>query len=263
LIIPANTTHNPIVSVIVTTYNRREHLAETILSILNQTFQDFELIIIDNFSDYDFFKLTESFKDKRIKSFQNDNDSIISINRNYGIKNAKGKYLAFCDDDDIWESNKLELQLPFLESGSVDLVYSGTLLFNEFSLNKVNCYKPVETLAQFFTYNPVTLSSVIVRNSNDVIFDENKDFAGIEDYILWINLWMRGFLFYMIEMPLVRFRVSSTSFSSLSRSSNEYKKVIFKISLFSYSLRFNEIITLLFFTGLNIIRFIVLKLLNR
>jgi teichuronic acid biosynthesis glycosyltransferase TuaG len=263
LIIPTKKTHNPIVSVIVTTYNRQEYLKETIVSIVNQTFQDFELIIVDNFSNYDFFKLIESFNDKRIKALQNNNNGIIAINRNVGIKEAQGKYLAFCDDDDLWESNKLELQLQFLESGSADLVYSGTLLFNEFGLSKVHCYKPVKTLAQFFRYNPVTLSSVIVRNSNDILFDENKEFAGIEDYVLWINLWMRGFKFYMNEMPLVKFRVSTTSFSSVSRYKNEYKKIIFKMSLFSYSLGWEEKLSLFFFTGFNISRFILLKLLNR
>jgi hypothetical protein len=104
---------------------------------------------------------------------------------------------------------------------------------------------------------------VVVRNSNDIFFDENKDFAGIEDYILWINLWMRGFKFYMNETPLVKFRVSATSFSSLSRSNNEYKKIIFKLSLFSYSLCWKEKIFLLFFIGLNTCRFVLLKLLNR
>jgi glycosyltransferase involved in cell wall biosynthesis len=253
----------PTVSVIVTTYNRQEYLFETVRSILNQTFQDFELIIVDNFSNYEFLKFIDFFNDKRIKSFQNDNNGIISINRNFGIKVARGKYLAFCDDDDIWESNKLELQLKFLESGSADLVYSGTLLFNDFGLLRVHCYKPVKTLSQFFKYNPVTLSSVIVINSEKVIFDENKGFAGIEDYVLWINLWMRGFKFHMVELPLVNFRVSNTSFSSVSRSNNEYKIMIFKISLFSNLLNLKEKLSLLFFIVFSITRFILLKLLNR
>ena len=253
----------PIVSVIVTTYNRQEYLFETIRSILNQTFQNFELIIVDNFSNYEFFKFIDFFDDQRIKSYQNYNSGIIAINRNFGIKVARGKYLAFCDDDDSWESTKLELQLKFLESSSADLVYSGTLLFNDFGLHRVHCYKPVKTLAQFFKYNPVTLSSVIVVNSEKVVFDENKDFAGIEDYILWINLWMRGFKFHMIELPLVNFRVSNTSFSSISRSNNEYRIMAFKISLFSNLLSLKEKLSLLFFIAFSIARFILLKLLNR
>ena len=61
----------PLVSVIVTTYNRKEMLKETILSILNQTYSNFELIVVDNFSDYDFFNFIKSFEDSRLKPFQN------------------------------------------------------------------------------------------------------------------------------------------------------------------------------------------------
>ncbi|CAM3853423.1 glycosyltransferase family 2 protein [Aquirufa aurantiipilula] len=253
----------PLISIIVTTYNRELLLKETILSILAQSIVDFELIVVDNFSNYDFLKFMSTFNDKRIKSIQNQNNGIIAVNRNAGIQAAQGKYLAFCDDDDLWESNKLELQLPLLESNSADLVYSGTLLFNEFGMNKVHCYQPVKSLAQFFGYNPVTLSSVILRNSNDILFDENIGFAGIEDYTLWINLWMRGLKFHMIEKPLVKFRVSNTSFSSVSRSNNEYKIIKFKMSLFAEALSWKEKLALKFFTGFSIARFILLKLLNR
>jgi teichuronic acid biosynthesis glycosyltransferase TuaG len=251
------------VSIIVTTNNRKRELGEAINSILKQTVSDFELIVIDNYSEYDFFTFIDSFNDSRIKSFQNHNNGVIAVNRNYGIKHARGKYLAFCDDDDLWETNKLEIQLQLLESGLADMVYSRALLFNEFGLIKVDCYKPLKTLAQFFRYNPVTLSSVIVRNSNGVLFDENKDFVGIEDYILWIHLCMRGYKLSMIEMPLVKFRVSANSFSSRSRSNQEYKIIIFKMSLFSYSLPWNNKLYLFFFIGFNITRFVILKLLNR
>lgn len=85
----------PKVSVIVTTYNRKEYLAETIQSILNQTFQDFELIVVDNYSNYDFFGLMKSFNSEKITAFQNQNNGIIAVNRNFGIKLAKGEFIAF------------------------------------------------------------------------------------------------------------------------------------------------------------------------
>lgn len=253
----------PLISVIVTTYNRKQLLKETIQSILNQSLGDFELIVVDNFSDYSFFELMDSFKDDRIRCVQNKNDGIIAVNRNVGIREAKGEYLAFCDDDDLWEPNKLELQMESLESKSADLVYTGTLLFNDNGLHQIHCYQPVESLAQFFGYNPVTLSSVIVRNTRDFLFDENKDFGGIEDYTLWINLWMKGFKFYMIEKPLVKFRVSSTSFSSLSRANNEYKIILFKRALLKEALTWKERLALVYFLCYSLVRFSVLKLLNR
>ena len=67
----------PLVSIIVTTYNRRDLLTNTIDSILNQTYKNFELIVVDNFSDYDFLSHIKSYIDERIRSFQNSNDGII------------------------------------------------------------------------------------------------------------------------------------------------------------------------------------------
>ena len=96
----------PLVSVILITYNRECFLKETIDSILAQTYRNFELIIIDNFSDYDFNALVNSYHSNKIRAFQNQNNGIIAINRNFGIERARGNYLAFCDDDDIWYPNK-------------------------------------------------------------------------------------------------------------------------------------------------------------
>ena len=80
---------SPLVSVIVTTYNRKILLKETINSILCQTFKDFELIVVDNYSDYDFYNFIDSFNDNRILPFQNNNNGNIALNRNHGIKKAK------------------------------------------------------------------------------------------------------------------------------------------------------------------------------
>ena len=104
----------PKVSVILTTYNRPDLVKKTILSILNQTFIDFELIVVDNYSDYNFLGLIEEINDQRIYAFQNKNNGNISINRNFALEIAKGDFIAFCDDDDIWENNKLQVQVDFI-----------------------------------------------------------------------------------------------------------------------------------------------------
>ena len=124
----------PLVSVIVTTYNRKELLKETIGSILNQTFINFELIVVDNFSDYDFFEYIQLFRDDRIKPFQNHNNGIIAINRNFGIKEANGKYIAFCDDDDLWERKKLKEQLGQCNKYHADMVFSICKSFDNVNL---------------------------------------------------------------------------------------------------------------------------------
>ncbi len=129
------------VSVIVTTFNRKFFLTETINSILNQSYKDFELIVVDNYSDYNFISHIKSFKDKRIRAFQNQNNGVISINRNFGIKKAKGKYLAFCDDDDIWFKEKLDLQIKKIREKKCDLVSSNMILFKNSIENVIGVQK--------------------------------------------------------------------------------------------------------------------------
>ena len=79
------------VSIIITTYNREENLKECIKSILDQTYRDFEIIVVDNYSKYNFHDLKNIINDKRVKWFQNKNNGIIAVNRNFGINKTKYK----------------------------------------------------------------------------------------------------------------------------------------------------------------------------
>lgn len=224
--------HNPIVSVIVTTYNRQEYLSETIRSILNQTFQDFELIIVDNFSNYDFFSLIYSFNSDKITALQNDNQGIIASNRNVGIRKAQGEFIAFCDDDDIWIPEKLENQIQVFGNKKNDLVYTNSILFfKSGEIVKTN-YTPTSNLLQLLQTNHITLSSVVVRNSKNLFFSEDPLLTGIEDYELWLRLKLSGGEFYFIKDALLKYRVLDTSFSSLSRVENENKILALKIRIF-------------------------------
>ena len=105
----------PLVSVVITTFNRKQNLKQAINSILEQTFKNFEIIIVDNFSQYEINNFVRSFNDSRIKLIQNDNNGNYVINRNLGIKHSKGEFIAFCDDDDYWLPHKLESQLKLFE----------------------------------------------------------------------------------------------------------------------------------------------------
>lgn len=219
-----------LVSVILTTYNRKELVTKTITSILSQSFQDFELIIVDNFSNYNFFELIKSFNSEKIKAFQNKNEGIIAVNRNFAIARSSGKYLAFCDDDDLWEPEKLYYQILHLENENVDLIYTNTKLMMENGNLGFSNYSSVSSLRCLLYKNQVTFSSVVVRKSTKVRFNESVDLIGLEDYELWINLNLIGFKFKFIELPLVKYRVHA-SISRQSKYLNERKKLKFLISL--------------------------------
>ena len=117
---------NPIVSVIITTYNRADLLPRAVNSVLAQTFTDFELIIVDDCSPDDTQEVIESFADPRIRSVRHDINSGITVSRNTGIQLARGEYVAFLDDDDEWLKSKLTRQTQVLDASepSVGLVYT-------------------------------------------------------------------------------------------------------------------------------------------
>ena len=187
----------PLVSVIVTTYNRKNLLKNTMDSILNQTYKNFELIVVDNCSDYDFISQIKSFNDERIRLFQNANDGIIAVNRNFGIKQSKGKYIAFCDDDDIWMPQKLEKQMKCFDNSDIDMVFTmqkqfeATSIFsNYFGIGPLPIRVDTSTKG-LINNNCIPLSTTLVRKKvldNIGVFNENKSYIAIEDNDLWIRI---------------------------------------------------------------------------
>lgn len=201
----------PTVSAIVTTYNRRELLKETILSILNQTYKDFELIVVDNYSNYDFFELIESFHDDRIIPFQNQNNGIIAVNRNFGISKAKGKYLAFCDDDDLWMPEKLEKQISKADSKKNVLISSCREIIDDNNSHLRDEKWSYKNKYSIYYRNKIALSSVLVSNTPDVIFDEDKLYFAVEDYCLWLKLFHKKYEIIFVQDTLLRYREGTGS----------------------------------------------------
>ena len=112
----------PLVSIIIPTYNHAKYLGRSLQSVINQTYKNWEVIIIDNHSTDDTLNLVNSFTDERIKYLKIHNNGIIAKSRNLGIKTAKGDWIAFLDSDDWWSYNKLEKCMSYCFN-SVDLIY--------------------------------------------------------------------------------------------------------------------------------------------
>ena len=119
----------PTVSVIIPTYNRAHLIDRSIQSVLNQTYQDFELIVVDDRSTDNTEDIIRQFreKDKRIKYIKHDKNKGGSAARNTRIKNSVGKYIVFQDSDDEWFPEKLEKQMKIFETASLEVgvVYTG------------------------------------------------------------------------------------------------------------------------------------------
>lgn len=199
------------VSVILPTHNRADLLQSAVHSVLNQTFRDFELIIIDDHSTDHTTNVIKRFNDKRINYLQNTGKNGPSIARNFGMKNATGKYIAFLDDDDEWFPDKLEKQIKILDLAKPDVcgIYSrpliierktGNVILNETKVKKLRG----SLLSQLMIKNPIQTSTLIIRKvciDKIGMFDENMRY--MEDRDLFIRLAM-NWDFEYIDEPLTK-----------------------------------------------------------
>ncbi|RXR19086.1 glycosyltransferase family 2 protein [Flavobacterium amnicola] len=116
---------NPKITVVMTVYNGEKYIKESIECVLNQTFQDFELLVINDGSTDGSVSIVESFQDSRIRLIHNEKNSGVLFTRNRGLQEAFGEYVAVLDSDDLCTSNRLETQYNFLEANP-DIAVCGT-----------------------------------------------------------------------------------------------------------------------------------------
>ena len=125
--------YKPLISIIMPTYNRKDIIQKAIASVLNQTYTNFELIIIDDGSDDGTYTLLKSLKDKRIRIFHHEKNKGCSYSRNIGLKNAEGEIIMYLDSDNEWDSKYIETMLgAFIELPDADALYSGQYLYKNF-----------------------------------------------------------------------------------------------------------------------------------
>jgi teichuronic acid biosynthesis glycosyltransferase TuaG len=230
----------PLVSVIVTTYNRKELLNATINSILDQSFTQLEIIVVDNFSDYDFIGFLDSFNDKRISGYQNANNGVIAVNRNFGIRHSTGKYLAFCDDDDIWLPDKLQKQIEMINQYPENqklLIHTNCECFGPGIKSFNTRKKDISTINDFLFENYVTLSSTLMTRSALTYFEELPELRAVEDFFLWLNLILNDYKIILIENALVRYYVNN---NSVSRGHQELRHLKFLQCLLMIMLRYPD-----------------------
>jgi len=217
----------PLVSVIVTTYNRSNLILETINSILSQSVTNLELIIVDDGSTDNTSELIKAIKDDRVKYFKTGNWGGPARPRNIGIKHSCGEYLAFCDDDDVWLWNKLEIQLNHFNEKIIGV---GSAISIIDCRGKNRNYSQVLFDDYLFDYREmlkvghgVPFSSLMVRR-NEVLFSERRDFIAVEDFDYQICLLLKtGCKIKQICLPLVKYRIQDNNISlNLKNTENIY-----------------------------------------
>ncbi len=216
-------TIKPVVTVIIPTFNRGHCIGRAIQSVIDQTFNNWELIIVDNDSTDNSLDVIASFMDKRISVIKINNEGNIARSRNLGIKEANGVFTAFLDSDDWWRETKLEASLNQLLAGK-DLIYHDLYEVSKLPI-KENCLKVVETRTLekpvfndlLAKGNGLINSSVVVRtNLLRAIkgFSEQPELVGSEDFDCWIRISKLTDKFEKLEGTLGYYWIGSESVSS-------------------------------------------------
>ncbi len=183
--------NSPLISVVLPVYNAELYITETINSIINQTYTNFELIIINDGSNDNSEGCILQFQDKRIKYFKNEKNLKLIQTLNLGLSLAKGKYIARIDADDIALPKRFEKQIDFLEKNSeYGIVGSFAETFGSENKKLTFVQEDVDIRHAFLTHNPFVHSSVMIRNQtlteNKLSFDLTQ--LHVEDYALWIEI---------------------------------------------------------------------------
>jgi glycosyltransferase involved in cell wall biosynthesis len=234
----------PKVSIIIPTYNRAQFIAEAIQSVLDQTFQDFELLIVDDGSTDNTREIVGSFKDQRIKYIHQENRGV-SAARNNGILASSGEYIAFLDSDDLWLPQSLELKVRSLDSHpDAALVCSDLELFDNdtgarlgsfwhgsisrFSLKRVS-KQPLNQLLTIGCFIGPQATLIRRRVFSDVgYFDESLRSCG--DWDMFVRI-LKRFLIDIIDIPLTKLRRHGYSMWSTGKNIDEnYQNEVYAIN---------------------------------
>lgn len=223
---------SPMISVVMPVYNAEKYVAEAIESILNQTYGNFEFIIIDDCSTDSSYEILQSYAAKypRIKLFKNEVNSKLPKTLNFGISQAIGKYIARMDADDISLPARFAKQIEFMESHpEVGVCGTSAIEFNSTSSDlrvmKVQTIHELIKPYSFFVCCNMIHPSIIARRELFVKighFSFNENLGGLaEDYALWTEMLHDGVIFANLEQALLKYRVTSSQTTNVLRSQIE------------------------------------------
>ncbi len=225
-----------IISVIIPTYNRENTILRTLKSVLNQTYQNLEIIVVDDCSTDRTVQIVKNLmeKDKRIKLLINERNRGPNYSRNRGIQHSKGKYIALLDSDDEWFSEKLEKQLHKLKicNPNVGVVYCGALYYRNNKFIKIILPKH----RGFILKNLILFGNIVGGCSFTLIkrkvfekcglFDEHESLrnGGSQDFDMWIKI-SQYFEFDYVNEILLKHNLQNDSITIITKFKNPIRKL--------------------------------------
>lgn len=224
-----------LVSIVVPVFNSEKFIKKTIQTVESQTYHNWELILVNDCSTDNSEQIIREYekKDERIKLINLETNSGAAIARNTGMKNAKGKYIAFLDADDLWKKEKLEKQIKFMQENNYDFTFTGY----EFADENGNNLGKIVNIPKKINYKQALKNTTIFTST--VIFNVNnlgKELISMpnvrrgQDTATWWKVLKTGVIAYGLNESLSLYRRSNNTLSSnkikaLKRTWNLYRNV--------------------------------------
>lgn len=240
----------PLVSICLPSYNHGAYIKECIDSILAQTHQEWQLIIVDDCSNDDSFQIIQSYSDHRIYTYRNKINMGAETTLNECIKHAKGEFIAIINSDDSWYPQKLEFQIKALQNA--DICFTNAKIIGEDSLGPFGGnpkWDRIQWLQQlYYNGNCLCHSSVLVKKE---VYEKvglyNPQYTQLPDYDMWVRMLVAGFKITLLEDKLVSYRIHDTNvskitFNNIFRNAIERAKILehyFDLPVYDISLLFN------------------------
>lgn len=211
----------PLVSVLMPAFNAEKYIARAIESILQQSFSNFELIVLNDGSTDRTSQIIDQFKDQRIRKIDLPINQGLVKARNLLVSNARGKYIAFLDSDDVAFPNRLAAQVKFLDQNNADICGGAYDAFYE-ARKKTKAskerYSDSDIRALITICSPLCNPAVMARA--DIFkkhpYQEGKDYA--EDYTLWVELALEGYRFANLKEKLITYRIHERQTSQVQNT---------------------------------------------
>lgn len=226
-----------LVSIVTPAYNAAAYIAETIESVLAQTYLNWEMFIVNDCSKDNTAEIVQSYakKYKRMKLINLKQNSGAAIARNTAIQNAKGRYIAFLDSDDLWKKEKLQKQIQFMQQNGYAFTYTSYGHFKETKENVQNQVQIPKSLNynQALKGNQIGCLTVMLdrKQIQNIRFTTQKH----EDYILWLNILKQGITAYGIQESLALYRTGN----SKSISGNKLQSALWTWKVYRESQEFS------------------------
>lgn len=206
------------VSIITPAFNSDKYIAETIRSVQDQTYQNWEMIIVDDCSTDKTAEIISSFQenDHRIKYFYNPTNKGSALSRNIALQKAKGRWIAFLDSDDLWHKDKLEKQIEFMTKNDFHFSYTNYCEIDENSKeNGILISGPKIITDKLMTAYCWPGCLTVMYNAHEIGLMQSVDIKINEEYSLWIKI-SKSFNCYLLEENLAKYRRHSKSLTSQS-----------------------------------------------